>query len=65
LASTDAGPITAGIVREDGLAQDDSVDKAVKDQVDSPGIAPDSATEAAWSAFVQALYGSAAFQFVR
>jgi uncharacterized membrane protein len=66
LASTDAGPITAGIVREDGLAQDDSVDKPGKDHDDSSGgIAPDSATEAAWSAFVQALYGSATFQFVR
>jgi cytochrome c553 len=65
LASNDPGPITAGIVREDGLAQDDSVDQPAHDKGSAPVIPPDSATQAAWSAFVQALYGSAAFQFVR
>jgi hypothetical protein len=65
LVSNDPGPITAGIVREDGLAQDDDADLPKHDKDAGPVIAADSAAEAAWSAFVQALYGSAAFQFVR
>jgi cytochrome c553 len=65
LASNDNDSITAGIIREDGLAQDDDADSPKHDRDTGPVIAPDSATEAAWSAFVQALYGSAAFQFVR
>jgi cytochrome c553 len=65
LASGDTSPITAGIVREDGLTQDDDADSPKHDKESAPAIAPDSATQAAWSAFVQALYGSAAFQFVR
>ena len=65
LASNQASSITAGIVRSDGLAQDDSVDNTSQG-TDVPQIKlPDTAGEAAWAAFVQSLYGSAAFQFVR
>jgi cytochrome c553 len=56
--------LTDGIVREDGLTQDDAVDNLADNPHDP---APEAATAkaAAWEAFIQALYGSAAFQFVR
>jgi hypothetical protein len=58
--------ITEGIVRFDGLTQDDEVlDIAPPSEDASLNIAPSSAKHAAWGAFVQALYGSAEFQFVR
>jgi cytochrome c553 len=56
--------ITSGIVRSDGLAQDDSVETPTHEDALSVSL-PDSAKEAAWAAIVQSLYGSAAFQFVR
>jgi hypothetical protein len=55
--------ITDGIVREDNLSQDDSVDDSKP--TSTPVSLPATAKEAAWAAFVQSLYGSAAFQFVR
>jgi hypothetical protein len=65
LAGEQSSSATAGIVRSDGLAQDDAVDNANEKQDDTPVAVPDSAPKAAWAAFVQSLYGSAAFQFVR
>jgi hypothetical protein len=59
------GDITAGIQRSDDLNQDDSVDEIKTPRKHAPGIEPSSAPEAAWAAFIQALYGSAEFQFVR
>jgi len=59
------GSITAGIVREDGLTQDDTVDIDRHGDPASAGPQPQSASQAAWAAFIQALFGSAAFQFVR
>ncbi|MDE1163042.1 MAG: PSD1 and planctomycete cytochrome C domain-containing protein [Acidobacteriaceae bacterium] len=53
----------ARIIREDGLAQDDEVEDAKAPPAQS-AVTLDNAQEAAWSAFVQSLYGSAAFQFV-
>jgi len=62
-SSTD---ITAGIVRSDDLTQDDAVDDGGK-PTDEAGqmTASGSASKAAWAAFVQSLYGSAEFQFLR
>jgi mono/diheme cytochrome c family protein len=57
--------ITAGIIRSDGLTQDDAVDDTSQASSTSQINLPDTAREAAWAAFVQSLYGSAAFQFVR
>jgi hypothetical protein len=57
-------PITSGVVREDGLAQDDAVDNSKPQNTDST-VAPQTPQEAAWTAFVQSLYGSSSFQFVR
>jgi hypothetical protein len=57
--------LTFGIVREDGLMQDDTVDSGSHDPENPAGLQPHDARLAAWAAFVQALYGSAAFQFVR
>jgi len=65
LVGSQDSSITAGIVRSDGLAQDDAVENANEKQDDSPVPLPDTAKQAAWAAFVQSLYGSAAFQFVR
>lgn len=57
-------PLIPKVVREDGLTQDDAVDsKPPVKTVDT--IVAQNAQEAAWAAFVQSLYGSAAFQFVR
>ncbi|WP_245817982.1 DUF1549 domain-containing protein [Granulicella rosea] len=64
LTGTTKTSITDGIIREDGLAQDDSVETAIKESGNTLPL-PQSAREAAWTAFVQSLYGSAAFQFVR
>ena len=58
------GDMTAGVPRSDDLNQDDSVDKTRKPGSEA-GAATGSAQEAAWAALVQALYGSAEFQFVR
>ena len=60
------GDITAGVARSDGLTSDQDIFE-VKPPTEDPSltIVPESATEAAWGAFVQALYGSAEFQFVR
>jgi hypothetical protein len=65
LVGSQDSSITKGIVRSDGLAQDDAVENANEKQDDSPVSPPDTAKQAAWAAFVQSLYGSAAFQFVR
>ncbi|MCU1328608.1 MAG: hypothetical protein JWN34_3978 [Bryobacterales bacterium] len=60
------GGITAGIERSDGLTQDQEIFE-VKPPMEDPSLAitPGSAAQAAWGAFVQALYGSAEFQFLR
>jgi hypothetical protein len=61
-----AGDITTGVVRSDGLTQDTEIlDVAPPKEDPSLTIIPGSAAQAAWGAFVQALYGSAEFQFVR
>jgi mono/diheme cytochrome c family protein len=58
--------ITAGIVRSDSLGQDDPDDTSKQFADETPVlIFPDTAQKAAWAAFVQSLYGSAEFQFVR
>ena len=62
---TPVGSIASGVVRQDGLAQDDAVEDASTQNEAVPVDVPGSAREAAWAAFVQSLYGSAAFQFVR
>ena len=64
-ASSTVVPITTGIVRSDGLAQDDSIATPAPVNSTSTGAEPRSGKEAAWAAVVQSLYGSAAFQFVR
>jgi hypothetical protein len=60
------GDITAGVERWDKLTPDQEIFE-VKPPAEDPSltIIPDSAAEAGWGAFVQALYGSAEFQFVR
>ncbi len=55
----------AGIQRSDNLNQDDSVDETDKARNQDAGTPPHSASEAAWAAFIQALFGSAQFQFIR
>jgi len=57
---------TEGIVRSDSLGQDDPDDtsKQFADETQAQ-VVPESARDAAWGAFVQSLYGSAEFQFVR
>ena len=45
--------------------QDDTIDSGSHDPEIPAGLQPHDARLAAWAAFVQALYGSAAFQFVR
>jgi hypothetical protein len=58
--------ITAGIVREDNLGQDDPDDTTKQTSEEAQQIAhADNAQQAAWAALVQALYGSAEFQFAR
>ncbi len=65
-AQYDTSDMTAGVVRSDGLTQDDEV-LASKTPEPNPfmTVTPAGANQAAWGAFVQALYGSAEFQFVR
>jgi cytochrome c553 len=66
LVSFTPSNITAGVVRSDGLTQDQElIEPTVAKEDPSLTIVPRSASHAAWSAFVQALYGSAEFQFVR
>jgi len=65
LASSPTSSITAGIIRSDGLTQDDFADTSDHSKSNSFLGQPSTAKEAAWSTFVQSLYGSAAFQFVR
>lgn len=55
---------TDGIVRQDGLAQDDEVEEGKPAIVRTGEDATTTAELAAWSAFIQALYGSVAFQFL-
>jgi hypothetical protein len=57
--------ITAGIVRSDSLTQDDEVEDVKTDTSGYSRLTPGSSSEAAWAAFIQALYGSAEFQFIR
>ncbi len=57
--------VTAGIVRSDSLTQDDEVEDPKTDKSGYPRLTPGSSSEAAWAAFIQALYGSAEFQFIR
>ena len=61
-----AKDVTDGVVRSDSLGQDDPDDtsKQFADEI-PPQVVPQSARDAAWAAFVQSLYGSAEFQFVR
>jgi hypothetical protein len=54
----------AGIQRSDNLNQDDNADEIHKAGSED-GTTPRSAPEAAWAAFIQALFGSAEFQFIR
>jgi hypothetical protein len=56
--------LTNDVIREDGLTQDDAVD-GLADNPHGDVREPATATKAAWEAFVQALFGSANFQFVR
>jgi len=65
LVSSPASSITDGIVREDDIAIDPDADRPAAATSDLKVAAPDSAKQAAWAAFVQSLYGSAGFQFVR
>jgi hypothetical protein len=68
LAAASAGSrdVTAGIVRSDGLAQDQEIFELEPPEEDpSLALAPGSAGHAAWGAFVQALYASAEFRYVR
>jgi Protein of unknown function (DUF1553) len=65
-AANDSSDITAGIVRSDNLGQDDPDDTSKQFADETPLLVfPDTAKKAAWVAFVQSLYGSAEFQFVR
>jgi hypothetical protein len=65
-ANNQASDITAGIIRSDNLGQDDPDDTSKQFADDAPvTVFPDTAKKAAWAAFVQSLYGSAEFQFVR
>jgi uncharacterized membrane protein len=57
--------LTDNIVREDRVQQDGTPDNSDEEQGNSQTDLPDTGTKAAWAAFVQSLYGSAAFQFVR
>jgi hypothetical protein len=58
--------ITAGIVREDNLGQDDPDDTTKQtEEVPQKIVLFGNAKQAAWAALVQSLYGSAEFQFVR
>jgi len=65
-ATLPSSDITAGIVRSDSLNQDDEVEDAKAENSGGyPRLEPGSAAEAAWAAFIQSLYGSAEFQFIR
>jgi hypothetical protein len=64
-ASSSSSSITEGIVRSDDLDQDDEVDAEPIAEEAAQIILPDTGEQAAWAAFVQALFGSAEFQFVR
>ena len=58
--------MTDGVFRSDNLSQDDPDDTSKQFADETPVlVVPDSARQAAWAAFVQSLYGSAEFQFVR
>ena len=58
--------MTDGVFRSDNLSQDDPDDTSKQFADETPVLViPDSARQAAWAAFVQSLYGSAEFQFVR
>ena len=63
-ASPKVSSLTNDVIREDGLTQDDAVD-GLADNPHGDVREPATATKAAWEAFVQALFGSANFQFVR
>jgi hypothetical protein len=66
LAADPQTDITAGVVRSDDLTQDDEIDGPPKPTGEAVQmIAPGSASEAAWTALVQSLYGTAEFQFLR
>jgi len=66
LPNNQVSDITAGIIRSDNLGQDDPDDTSKQFADDAPvTVFPDTAKKAAWAAFVQSLYGSAEFQFVR
>jgi hypothetical protein len=56
----------AGIVRSDNLDQDDPDETSKRFADETPAqLHADKAQQAAWAALVQALYGSAEFQFLR
>jgi cytochrome c553 len=66
LPNNQVSDVTAGIIRSDNLGQDDPDDTSKQFADDAPvTVFPDTAKKAAWAAFVQSLYGSAEFQFVR
>jgi hypothetical protein len=64
LVSTPAPPITQGIVRED-RPTDDCEALVLPDVPAKPVVQAENGEEAAWAAFIQSLYGSAALRYVR
>jgi hypothetical protein len=65
-ANGQTSDISAGVIRSDNLGQDDPDDTSKQFADETPQLAfPDSAKQAAWAAFVQSLFGSAEFQFLR
>jgi hypothetical protein len=64
--SRNPSDLTDGIFRSDNLSQDDPDDTSKQFADETPVlVVPDSTQKAAWAAFVQSLFGSAEFQFVR
>jgi len=58
--------MTDGVFRADNLSQDDPDNTSKQFANEAPVLAvPFTAQQASWAAFVQSLYGSAEFQFVR
>lgn len=66
IRSVRAAGITDGIERSDGLTQDQEIfETAAPTEDPSLAVTPANASHAAWGALVQALYGTAEFQFLR
>jgi hypothetical protein len=64
-ANNNSSDITAGVVRSDNLGQDDPDDTSKQFADETGPCRSRYSAKAAWAAFVQSLYGSAEFQFVR